>query len=106
MKAAVERNIVGAASIADVTLDEPAINKGNAIAKVLLDGEFTGTIFSFVREDDRWKFDSLAVFGLTDTDLNGLRDEKNLSRDQLFDEVLIAKYGAAKAAEVRKPLGG
>jgi hypothetical protein len=29
-----------------------------------------------------------------------------LSRDQLFDEVLVAKYGAAKAAEVRKPLGG
>ncbi|WP_330276501.1 hypothetical protein OG205_13150 [Lentzea sp. NBC_00516] len=106
VKAAVDRNIVGAASIADVTLDKPAITKDNAIAKVLLDGEFTGTIFGFVREDGRWKFDSLAVFGLTDADLNALRNEKNLSKDQLFDEVLVAKYGAAKAAEVRLPLGG
>ncbi|MEU3642246.1 hypothetical protein AB0E59_02620 [Lentzea sp. NPDC034063] len=106
VKAAVDRNIVSAASIADVTLDKPAVHNGNAIAKVLLDGEATGPIFTFVREGDRWKFDSLAVFGLTDFDLNALRDEKNLSRDQLFDEVLVTKYGAAKAAEVRKPLGG
>ena len=43
---------------------------------------------------------------MTDAELNAPRNEKNLSRDQLFDEVLVAKYGAAKAAEVRKPLGG
>jgi hypothetical protein len=28
-----------------------------------------------VREDGRWKFGSLGVFGLTDTELNALRGE-------------------------------
>ncbi|USX55042.1 hypothetical protein [Lentzea sp. HUAS12] len=106
VKAAVERDLVSAGSIADVTLDKPAVNKDTSMARVLLDGEQAGAIFVFAREDGKWKFDSPGVFDLADRELNGVRDQKNLSKEQLFEEVLVAKYGAAKAAEVRKPLGG
>ena len=105
VKAAINQGLVSEDSISAISLGELTINGGKALGKVSAAGVQTPVFLSFMREDGVWKFHLLSLFDVTDATLGALAEQKNLTHAQMIDEVLLAKYGPAKVAEVRKPIG-
>lgn len=106
VKAVIDKGLVSEDSIRDVALGKVTVHNGMALARVTVRGEEVPGMFSFALEDGAWKFDLPALFDLSDRTLNGLRNQQGLTADQLFDQILTTRYGQAKAAEIRKPIGG
>ncbi|MET8762915.1 hypothetical protein [Lentzea sp. NPDC004782] len=104
-KAIIDKGLVGDDSLRDVALGKLTINNGKALARVTVRGEASTELFGFALEDGAWKFDLPAVAAFSEQALNGLKNQQGLTADQLFDQLLTTKYGPAKAADVRKPVG-
>jgi hypothetical protein len=105
VKAVIDEGLVSEDSVSAFTLGELTINDGKALGKVSAAGVQTPVFLSFAREDGAWKFHLLSLFDVTDTTLGVLAKQRNLTHAQMIDEVLLATYGPAKAAEIRKPIG-
>ena len=106
VKAIIDKGLVGEDSIRDIALGKVRVNNGTSLAEVLVGGrEVEAVFFAFGREDGTWKFDMPALFDIADPALHEAGKQQNLTLDQLFDQVLTVKYGPAKAADVRKPIG-
>jgi hypothetical protein len=105
-KIGVENGLVNEQSAANVKLGKVEVSGDTASAEVLLGGETAPFRHSFVREEGTWKLDPRAMFDLSDTALADIAAKRNLTADQLFEQTMVAKYGAAKVAELHKPVGG
>lgn len=105
VKAVIDQGLVSEDSISAITLGDLTINDGKALAKVRAARAQTTVFLSFLREDGEWKFNLPSLFDFTDATLGAIAKQKNLTHAQMIDEVLLTKYGQAKAAEVRKPIG-
>ncbi|WP_211294232.1 hypothetical protein [Lentzea kentuckyensis] len=105
VKASIDKGLVGEQGITNLALGEIAVKGDTAFVEVTSRGQKAPFKLKFVREDGTWKFDMMPVMDMADAAFVGLAQEKNLTPDQLVEQVLVAMYGPAKAAEVRKPLG-
>lgn len=105
VKAVIDQGLVSEDSISAITLGDLTINDGKALGKVRAARAQTTVFLSFLREDGVWKFHLPSLFDFTDATLGAIAKQKSLTHAQMIDEVLLAKYGPAKAAEVRKPIG-
>ncbi|MGW4215356.1 hypothetical protein ACWEIJ_45810 [Lentzea sp. NPDC004789] len=105
VKAVIDEGLVSGDSVNGITLGDLTIHDGKALGKVAVPPAQTTVFLSFLREDGAWKFELPSMFDFTDARLGAAAKRKNLSHAQMIDEVLLAKYGPAKAAEVRKPIG-
>ncbi|MFI6096354.1 hypothetical protein ACIA8G_12405 [Lentzea sp. NPDC051213] len=103
--AAFNKGLVNAQNTGGIELGAVAVDGDVASAEVLVKGEKAPYKFRFLREDGRWKLDLEPVLALTDTALAAVAKQKNVTVEQLVEQALVTKYGAAKAAEVRKPIG-
>lgn len=105
VKASIDKGLVGEQGISNLELGKVTVTGDTASAEVTSRGQKAPFGLAFVREDGKWKFDMMPVLDMADTALVGLAQEKNLTPDQLVEQVLVGMYGPAKAAEVRKPVG-
>jgi hypothetical protein len=105
VKTALDKGLVGEQSITNLSLGEVAVNGDTASAAVLSGGKPAPFKFRFVREDGTWKIDLQPLLELTEPALQEVAKQKNLTPGQLIDQMLAAKYGPAKAAQLRKPVG-
>ncbi|MEV6237825.1 hypothetical protein [Lentzea sp. NPDC051838] len=105
VKAALDRGLVSEDTISAITLGGLTVNDGKALGKVRVARAQTTVFLSFLREDGAWKVELPSLFDFTNATLGATAKEKNLTHVQVIDEMLIAKYGPEKAAEVRKPIG-
>ncbi|MCX2954757.1 hypothetical protein [Lentzea sp. NEAU-D7] len=62
--------------------------------------------FTFLREGEDWKIDPVGVTDLAAFALEELAARKGVTADQLLIEAFTGQYGAARVAEIRKPLDG
>ncbi|GLY51071.1 hypothetical protein Lesp01_47270 [Lentzea sp. NBRC 102530] len=62
--------------------------------------------FTFLREGENWKIDLAGVNGMALYVFEELAARRGVTADQLLIEALTAQYGAARVAELRKPLEG
>ncbi|WP_143028034.1 hypothetical protein [Lentzea albidocapillata] len=62
--------------------------------------------FTFVREGERWKADPTSLADTATAALEEVAAQKGTTVDQVLTQALTAQYGAARAAEIRRPLGG
>lgn len=102
----VENGLVNEQSAANVKLGTVTVSGDTASAEVLAGGGVAPYRFSFVREEGSWKLDPRPMFDLSDAALADIAAKRNLTADQLFEQTMVAKYGAAKVAELHKPVGG
>ncbi|NGY63609.1 hypothetical protein G7043_32290 [Lentzea sp. NEAU-D13] len=105
VKASIDKGLVGEQGIGNLKLGKVTVSGDTASAEVTSQGQKAPFGLKFVREDGKWKFDMMPVLDMADAAFTGLAKEKNLTPDQLVEQVLVSMYGPAKAAEVRKPLG-
>lgn len=105
VKASIDKGLVGEQGISNLELGKVTVSGDTASAEVTSRGQKTPLKLKFVREDGKWKFDMMPVLDMADAAFVSLAQEKNLTPDQLVDQLLVSMYGPAKAAEVRKPLG-
>lgn len=104
-KIGVENGLVNEQS-ATVTVGAVTVQGDTASAEVLVQGEVAPYRYAFVREEGAWKFDLRPMLDLTDKTMADIAAQRNLTPDQLFEQTMVAKYGAAKVAELHKPVGG
>jgi hypothetical protein len=105
VKGAVDLGLVSQQSIANIELGEIEVSGDTAEAEVRDRGKKAPFVFRFVRENGTWKFDMMPVIDLADGAFTAVAKEKDLTPEQLVDQLLTTMYGPAKAAEVRKPIG-
>jgi hypothetical protein len=105
VKGAIDKGLVGEQGIKNLELGEVTVKGDTADVEVMSRGKKAPFTLRFAREDGRWKFDMLPLLELTDAAFGSLAQEKNMTPEQLVEQVLITMYGPEKAAEVRKPLG-
>lgn len=101
----IDLGLISSDTISDITLDHLTIHDGKALGKVLVVRAQTTVFLSFVREDGSWKFHLPSLFDVTDSTLGAVAKQRNLTPDQLIEQTLVTKYGAAKTAELHKPIG-
>lgn len=61
---------------------------------------------AFVREHGEWKIDITPILDFSTVVLEEVAAKKGVSVDQVITESLVAQFGAARTAELRKPLNG
>lgn len=105
VKSSIDKGLVGEQGISNLELGKITVTGDTASAEVTSRGQKAPFGLQFVREDGKWKFDMMPVMEMADAALAGLAKEKNLTPDQLVEQLLVSMYGPAKAAEVRNPLG-
>ncbi|MFS8097284.1 hypothetical protein LFM09_09085 [Lentzea alba] len=105
VKIALDKGLVAEQSISNLSLGEIEVNGETAQAEVLSSGKKAPWKFRFVREDGAWKIDLQPLLELAEPAMLDLAKQRNLTVDELLEQLLVAKYGPAKAAELRKPLG-
>lgn len=62
--------------------------------------------FAFVRENGQWMADPSTMIDSATTGLEELAAKKGVTPDQVITEALTAQFGAARAAQLRKPIDG
>ncbi|MFD4675860.1 hypothetical protein ACFWNN_39475 [Lentzea sp. NPDC058450] len=60
----------------------------------------------FVREGEDWKVDLAVLTEWTTAGLEKLATQRGTTADQVLTDLFAARFGAARAAELRKPLEG
>lgn len=105
VKGAIDKGLVSQQSISNIELGDVKVSGDTADVEVIDRGKKAPFGLRFVREDGAWKFDMIPVIELADVVFLSLAQEKNLTPEQLLEQVLVSTHGPAKAAEVRKPLG-
>lgn len=105
VKGAIDKGLVSQQSINNIKLGEVTVGRDTAQVEVLDRGKKAPFGFSFVRENGTWKFDMMQLIELVDTAFAALAQEKNMTTDQLIEQLLTTMYGPAKAAEVHQPIG-
>ncbi|MGW6932724.1 hypothetical protein ACWGE0_21895 [Lentzea sp. NPDC054927] len=105
-KISVENGLVNEQAAANVKIGAVTVSGDTASAEVIAKGEVAPYRYSFVREEGAWKLDPKPMFDLADAAMADIAAKKNTTPDQMFEQAMIAKYGAAKVAELHKPVGG
>jgi hypothetical protein len=105
LKAAVDKGLVSE-DISDVSLGGLTVSGSRATGEVKIKGKLAPFKFQFLREEGRWKIDIEPLLTLANTAFTAAAKQQGVTVDELINQVLTAKYGAAKAAELRKPLTG
>lgn len=106
VRLAIEKGLISESSTATIELGEVTFTGDKAEAEVSAKGQKAPFRFEFLREDGVWKFDFRSVIDLANGAMTQLAKKQNMTEDQLVDQVLTVKYGAAKAAQLHKPLEG
>lgn len=106
VKAAIDKGLVGEKGIGNIELGKITVSGDTASAEVVARGQVAPYKFRFVRADGTWKLDLQPLLDLTDSAFEAVAKQQNLTPEQFLDQVLTQMYGPAKAAEVRKPIGG
>ncbi|MEU7476578.1 hypothetical protein AB0A63_11390 [Lentzea sp. NPDC042327] len=105
VKTIIDRGLVNADDARDIALSRPTIHNGVALARYAVRGEQASGMIGFGLEDGVWKFDLPALFDLSDLAFNQQKNREGLTSEQLVDQLLTTRYGAARAAKLRTPLG-
>lgn len=105
VKASVDKGLVGEKGISNLELGVIETNGDKASAEVISRGQKAPLRFQFAREDGTWKIDLRPLLELAGPAFAEAAKQRNMTPEQMVDQTLVAMYGPAKAAEVRKPLG-
>jgi hypothetical protein len=103
--AAVDAGLVGEAGLTKLVIEDVVVEGDTANAAVLVDGKKAPFRMTFLRQEGRWTLDLLPVIRLGDEGFRMVAQQQGIAVDQLVDATLAQKYGKAKAAGLRKPLG-
>jgi hypothetical protein len=105
VKSAFDKGLVGEKGLANLELGAIETDGDKASAEAISRGQKSTLRFQFTREDGTWKIDLRPLLELTDQAFAEAAKQRNMTPEQMVDQTLLAMYGPAKAAEVRKPLG-
>jgi hypothetical protein len=103
---AFDRGLVGDDVISDMTLGTVTVTGDRALAKAVVGDKPSGFSIQFAREEGKWKVDIAPLMALANQGLAALAKQQGVTVDELADQILVSKYGKAKAEWLMKPVSG
>lgn len=104
VRLAIDKGLVGEQGTAALTLGDVEVTGDTAYADVLARGRPGPFKFVFRRHGGAWKLDLKALIELSEPALVALAQRRGLTTRQFVDEVLVIRFGKARAAALHRPL--
>jgi hypothetical protein len=101
----VDDGLIGNGSLPVQGLEQVQVHGDRATAELVLEGSVSQYPVAFQRESGVWKFDVTSLLKPAESGMEQARAQQKMSARTLINQVLVTRFGKARAARLYRPLG-